>query len=782
MIQTLYNGVKFPCAGPDLDNIEKVDLGALPMIHRMAMTGLQVDLSHFAKMEKKLDDDLDRLTEDVHTMTGYRINLDSGDQVSDLLFKKLGIKQARRQFTKSGDRESVINEVLVAIQHTHPVISLILEYKEVSKLNGTYVKPMPKLARRTKFGKWRIHPNFGTTRVPSGRLNCKEPNLLAMPNRSERGREVCEGFITDEGWVYLSVDECLHPDTLVETPKGRVRIAEIRKGDIVFSHDTDVMSCGVVSRSSRMVNKKSYKITFDNGESVIASHDHRWPTQWWKVPSGKGRLTDIVIRRTDELRVGERMVPWKYHKTGAGYTTMYTQKGSFKSKLVHRLVAEAYYGPCPEGHIVHHKDEDKTNFHPDNLEYKRTLEHTSEHGRNNYPKQDHEYRVSRLREGLRGRRTYEGEDNPNSKLKHGDYEAIQTIAGEGEYTYKEIADVFGISVHYVQEIVSRRYTSENHQIVSIECVGMQPMWGITVEGDHTYALSCGVVTHNSQIEPRVVAHRSHDQNLMNIYLNDEDIYSDFAITAFRLEDNRYECHGYNNKCRAKDGTEILCDNNEHIGHGWHYPSVHKKKQRFPAKTCTLASIYDVTAKGLVEQLPVVCSKCYVEAKDHLKTTCTSFKALWQEDNAQSTLINPFYMRYKGILDMRRMDHARIRKHQMVWDDWGRIMHCTAIKSVHKWVQAAALREGANMPIQGTAQGTVKITMARVDDEFTDMRVYGDLYNPLLQIHDELLGECRRDVADEIGYHISKCFEECVRLDVPIKAGVAMADSWGLMPK
>lgn len=469
--QRLYNGIIFPVQGPNLDNIEKVDLGALPMIHRMASCGLQVDLNHFAKMEKKLDDDLDRLTEDVYTMTGHRVNLDSGDQVSDLLFKKMGLKQARRVFTKSGDRESVENEVLVAIQHEHPVVSLILEYKEVSKLNGTYVKPMPKLARRTQFGKWRMYPNFGTTRIPSGRLNCKEPNLLAMPNRTERGREVCEGFITDDGWVYLSVDE-------------------------------------------------------------------------------------------------------------------------------------------------------------------------------------------------------------------------------------------------------------------------------------------------SQIEPRVVAHRSHDKNLMNVYLNEEDIYSDFAIAAFRIPDKRY-----------KDPVK-----------GWVYPDVDKKKQRFPAKTCVLASIYEVTAKGLVEQLPVVCSTCFVEAKDHLKSNCPKFTALWQEDNTQRTLINPFYQRYPGIIDMRRMDHSRARKHGYCWDEWGRILHCTATKSVHKWVVSAALREAGNFPIQSTAQGTVKITMARVDDDFVKLGVYGDCYNPLLQIHDELLGECRKDVAEEIGYLISSRFEECVKLDVPIKAGTAMAENWGLLPK
>lgn len=489
VVQTCYGGVKLLGDGPDFDNIERLDMGAIPMINRMAETGLLVDLSHFKKMEKILSDDMESITEKVHELTGYYINIDSGDQVSDLLFKKLGIKQVRPNFTKSGKRESVEDEVLTSIQHEHPVVSHIQDYKEYSKLLGTYVVPMPKLARKTAYGEWKMYPNFGCTRVPSGRLNCKEPNLLAMPNRTDRGREVCEGFIARPGWVYLSIDE-------------------------------------------------------------------------------------------------------------------------------------------------------------------------------------------------------------------------------------------------------------------------------------------------SQIEPRVVAHRSGDVNLRNVYFNEEDIYSDFAISAFKLEDIRYKCNGYGKTC-THIGQRILCDNKDHsTGGSWHYPSVHLKKHRFPAKTCILASIYDVSGKGLAEQMPVVCGGCNLEARIH---TCNHYTPLWNENNCQD-LINAFYMRYPDILKMRRMDHARARKHGYVWDDWGRILHVTAVRSVLDWVVMAALREGANFPIQAGAQGTVKITMHQVDDEFLDMGIYREIADPLLQIHDELLWHCREDMKEEVGAHVANRFENCVRLEVPIKASVKWAECWGRMPK
>ena len=157
--------------GPSPDNVRRIDMGAIPMISLMHNTGLQVDLDHFARMEKTLTEDMDRITEEVRSMTGYYINIDSGDQVADLLFKKLGLKQARVKMTASGDRESVEDQVLTAIQHDHPVVPKLQDFKEYSKLKGTYVVPMPKLARRTAFGVWRMFPNLSQTRIPSGRLN-----------------------------------------------------------------------------------------------------------------------------------------------------------------------------------------------------------------------------------------------------------------------------------------------------------------------------------------------------------------------------------------------------------------------------------------------------------------------------------------------------------------------------------------------------------------------------------------------------------------------------------
>ncbi len=450
----LYNGIRL-VDGPSVQNIRLLDSSAMPWIETAQYYGIQVDLDHFAKLSRELDQEMDNITDRVQKLTGIFCNLDSGDQVSDLLFKKLKLKQIRPKMTRSGDRESVENEVLEAIKHDHEVVPLILDHKQCSKINSTYVKPMPKLARKAPDGTWRMYPNFSVTRTPSGRLACKEPNLLAIPVHSSPDRKikwgvkVRNGFITRPGWKLLTCDL-------------------------------------------------------------------------------------------------------------------------------------------------------------------------------------------------------------------------------------------------------------------------------------------------SQIEVRVAAHRSKSPALINIYLQNQDVYSEFAIVAFKLDPAKYQ-----------DDTGK-----------WKYPSVHKEDHRFPAKICILASLYRVTASGLLSQMPT--------GKG------------WTENKVQD-LINAFFIKYREILEMYKKDDGRARKYKMVWDEFGRFMHTPGVCSVHPWIVAAALRECGNMPLQGTACGIFKIAMARVHDIWEQAGLQ-DVIHPLLPIHDELLYEAREDMVEEWLSVLNHEFQESVSLLVPIGSSGASADNWGLLEK
>jgi DNA polymerase-1 len=260
----------------------------------------------------------------------------------------------------------------------------------------------------------------------------------------------------------------------------------------------------------------------------------------------------------------------------------------------------------------------------------------------------------------------------------------------------------------------------------------------------------------SQIEPRIATFRSGDEGLINVYQNDEDLYSDFATAAFRLGDERH--------C-GEDGK-------------WIYPTVDTWEHRRPSKICILAAIYDVTPEGLLGQMPVICRTCNKKATEH---TCGRFVPLWDEQGC-ARLLTAFYLKYPAILEMRKADHRRARQYGYIWDMWGRILHVAAVYSVHPWVVSKALREAGNFPMQSGAQGTIKLTMAEVHDDWTANRM-ADVAHPLLQIHDELLYECRQDVAEEWGEHIRSRFSGCCSLgDIAIKTGMATADTWGDLEK
>jgi len=123
----------------------------------------------------------------------------------------------------------------------------------------------------------------------------------------------------------------------------------------------------------------------------------------------------------------------------------------------------------------------------------------------------------------------------------------------------------------------------------------------------------------------------------------------------------------------------------------------------------------------------------------------------------------------------------MRRYGGVWDMWGRFIHTPGVRSVHPWIIGQALREGSNFPMQAGSQGTIKLVMASVQDILETCRMT-DVVHPLLQVHDELLFECRKDVTQELAELVTHEFENCVKLIIPIKAGWAKADNWGDLDK
>jgi DNA polymerase-1 len=278
-------------------------------------------------------------------------------------------------------------------------------------------------------------------------------------------------------------------------------------------------------------------------------------------------------------------------------------------------------------------------------------------------------------------------------------------------------------------------------------------------------------TDLSQIEVRIATHRSKDPNLIKIYLDKQDIYSDFAISANRLPDHRFR----NDKGK------------------WEYPGVLPMEHRRPCKICVLASIYDVTAMGLQDQMPVVCNTCRKPAtcqecaadKPHttcVKHDCGYFTPMWTEAECQK-IINAFYARYQYLMTMRKADHRYMRETGQMVDMFGRLLHCQGVRSVHDWILAKTLREGSNFPMQSSAQGVIKLAMAAVMDALEAIPHIWEVVACLLQVHDELLFEAREDWVEWLNSlcgHVFRTVVPC--LAIPLDASSSFADTWGDLEK
>ncbi len=182
--------------------MDEIDMPLTTVLAEMEMIGVLLDLPFFKKMSGELTKRLDEIEKDVYAAVGKPFNINSTQQLSDVLFNKLGLKAESSWKTASGFY-STNAEVLESLSGQHPVVDMVLEQRELSKLKSTYVDALPlAVDEKTR----RVHTSYSQIGAVTGRLSSNNPNLQNIPIRSELGRRVRNGFIADAGNVLLSVD------------------------------------------------------------------------------------------------------------------------------------------------------------------------------------------------------------------------------------------------------------------------------------------------------------------------------------------------------------------------------------------------------------------------------------------------------------------------------------------------------------------------------------------------------------------------------------------------
>ena len=182
--------------------LDDIDLPLTPVLADMEMEGVMLDLPFLKAMSVELTTRLVEIEKQVYEMVGKAFNINSTQQLSDVLFNKLGLKADASWKTASG-HYSTNAAVLEALSGQHPLVDLILEQRELSKLKSTYVDALP-LSVDPSTG--RVHTSYSQTGAVTGRLSSNNPNLQNIPIRTELGRKVRDAFIAPKGSMLISVD------------------------------------------------------------------------------------------------------------------------------------------------------------------------------------------------------------------------------------------------------------------------------------------------------------------------------------------------------------------------------------------------------------------------------------------------------------------------------------------------------------------------------------------------------------------------------------------------
>lgn len=182
-----------------VDLFQKIDMPTVEVLSDMQWNGIFLDIKELDEFGDTLKLRLEELTKEIYGLSNEEFNINSTKQLGEVLFEKMKLPVIKKN--KSGYSTDV--DVLEKLKNDHPVIEKILEYRQLMKLNSTYVEGLkPYVNKKTS----RIHSFFHQTITATGRISSTEPNLQNIPTRFELGKLVRKAFKPQEGYLYVDAD------------------------------------------------------------------------------------------------------------------------------------------------------------------------------------------------------------------------------------------------------------------------------------------------------------------------------------------------------------------------------------------------------------------------------------------------------------------------------------------------------------------------------------------------------------------------------------------------
>ena len=278
--------------GGQLELYEHIEKPFAEVLVQMEHVGVKIDADFLKAQSGAMGATLESIETRVREVAGNPdLNLNSRDQLADLLYDKLQLQAGKK--TSTGKRSTAV-ATLEPLREAHPVVALILEYRELSKLKSTYLDPLPKLVNPATN---RIHTTFNQTVTATGRLSSTNPNLQNIPVRTEIGRQIRRAFVADEGSKLLVADYSqIELRILAHVTEEPVLLDAFRKGEDIHrrtaaqihgvaldavQHDmrriAKIINFGVLYGMSAHRLTRELGISYEDAGTFIKTYFERYP-------------------------------------------------------------------------------------------------------------------------------------------------------------------------------------------------------------------------------------------------------------------------------------------------------------------------------------------------------------------------------------------------------------------------------------------------------------------------------------------------------------------------
>jgi len=232
VLAKLHSLFKSKFSKPENSKLNKlfntVEMPVIPVLASMELEGIKLDTDYLTRVDDQISDMISDLEQQIYGYADAEFNIGSPSQLAEILFENLGLPKEGIKKGKTGF--STAASELDKLRGSHPIIDLISQWREVTKLKNTYVDTLPKMVDENS----RLHTTYALTVAATGRLSSNEPNLQNIPVRTDLGKQIRSAFVAGRGNLLVSADYS----------QQELRLAAYLSGDDkliqMFNQDMDV--------------------------------------------------------------------------------------------------------------------------------------------------------------------------------------------------------------------------------------------------------------------------------------------------------------------------------------------------------------------------------------------------------------------------------------------------------------------------------------------------------------------------------------------------------------